>query len=105
MRALLLAAGLLGASAPAPAADAKRGEALIQEHCAACHAVGRAGDSPVATAPRFRELGRRYPIENLQEALAEGIAVNHEGIQMPEFAFAPDEVDDILAHLKRIQAR
>jgi mono/diheme cytochrome c family protein len=104
MRALLLSLGLLGAM-PALAADARRGEALMQEHCAACHAVGRAGDSPVTTAPRFREIGRRYPIENLQEALAEGISVNHEGVQMPEFTFSPDEIDDILAHLARVQVR
>jgi mono/diheme cytochrome c family protein len=101
-----LAAGLLLlAAAPAWAADPQRGEALVGQHCAACHAVGRTGDSPVASAPRLREIGRRYPVENLQEALAEGIAVNHEGVQMPEFSFEPDEIDDILAHLKRIQVR
>ena len=105
MRAFLAALGLLAAGAEAHAADAGRGEALVQTDCAPCHAVGRTGDSAVPAAPRFRELARRYPIENLQEALAEGITVNHEGIQMPEFTFTPEEVDDILAYLKRIQVR
>src|SRR5262249_2702543 len=31
-----------------------RGEALLTANCARCHAVGRAGDSPHATAPMFR---------------------------------------------------
>ncbi|HYF56461.1 MAG TPA: cytochrome c [Salinarimonas sp.] len=97
--AALLAAGL------ALGADPQAGEALAQRHCAACHAVGRAGDSPVAAAPPFRELGRLYPVENLQEALAEGITVSHEGIQMPELSFAPEEIDALIAHLQRIQVR
>jgi mono/diheme cytochrome c family protein len=104
MRAAFAALALT-AALPAAAGDAGRGEALLRQHCAACHAVGRSDESPVAQAPRLREIGRRYPVENLQEALAEGIAVNHEGVQMPEFAFEPDQVDDILAHLERIQVK
>jgi K+-transporting ATPase ATPase B chain len=40
---------------------------------------------------------------NFAEALAEGIRTGHP--QMPEFVFAPDEVDSIIAYLKSIQAR
>jgi mono/diheme cytochrome c family protein len=93
----------MAAPVGAAAADGslERGQALLQQNCAMCHAVGRSGDSPSPTAPRFRELHKRYPIENLGEALSEGLLTGHP--QMPEFHFAPGEVDDIIAYLKSIQ--
>jgi mono/diheme cytochrome c family protein len=101
--ALLLFGALL---TPAAAqADLKRGETLVRQSCSACHAVGRTGDSPVAEAPQFRLLGQKYPIANLQEALAEGIAVGHRGVQMPEYTFEPDQIDAIIAYLESIQVR
>src|SRR5215204_79298 len=45
--------------------------------------VGRQGDSPMTKAPPFRDLHKQYPVENLQEALGEGIATGH--ATMPEF--------------------
>jgi cytochrome c len=82
--------------------DPGRGETLAVAHCAACHAIGSAGDSPSPKAPAFRTLSSRYPLDNLQEALAEGITVGHEGQEMPEFAFSPDDVADLIAHMKRV---
>jgi cytochrome c len=97
-----LAAGL--ALSPAQAAPAPaRGEALLAAKCARCHAVGRTGTSPHAEAPPFRTLSRRYPIENLAEALGQGLSVGHE--DMPEFVFEPAEVGAILDYLKSIQER
>jgi mono/diheme cytochrome c family protein len=78
-----------------------RGEALLTANCARCHAVGRAGDSPHAAAPMFRVLSRKYKIESLAEALAEGLSTGHP--DMPEFVFAPDEVGAIIAYLQSIQ--
>lgn len=98
--ALLLSAGAAPAMA---AADLKHGEQLLQTNCASCHAVGRTGDSPHKFAPAFRTLGQRYPIESLEEALAEGIVSGHP--DMPEFKFEPDDVGDIIAYLKSIQSR
>jgi mono/diheme cytochrome c family protein len=66
-----------------------------------CHAIGPYGDSPNGLAPRFRELHRRYPVENLGEALAEGIIVGHP--EMPQFHFSAGEVSDIVAYLQSIQ--
>jgi len=40
-------------------------------------------------------------VDNLAEALAEGILTGHP--QMPEFAFPPDDVAAIIAYLKSIQ--
>ena len=102
----VLFAGLAwaGASFPAPAQEnPKRGEELLQKNCAACHAIGRAGDSPHKFAPAFRTLGQRYPIESLEEALGEGIMSGHP--DMPEYRFDADDVGDIIAYLNSIQQR
>ena len=81
----------------------KRGEALLAKNCARCHAIGRSGASPHSDAPPFRLLSRKYAIEGLAEALAEGIFVGHP--DMPEFVFEAEEVGAILAYLKSIQER
>lgn len=82
-------------------ADRQRGATLSQRYCAGCHAVGLTGDSPNPAAPPFRELHRRYSIDNLAEALAEGMLVGHPA--MPEFQFQPDDVRAIVAYLKSVQ--
>ena len=79
------AACLTVASQVATAQSLKRGEELLTRSCASCHAVGRTGESPNKVAPPFRTLGRRYPIESLEEALGEGILSGHP--DMPEFTF------------------
>lgn len=79
----------------------KRGETLLTRHCANCHGVGRNDTSAHAEAPLFRELGRRYPIEALEEALGEGIMSGHP--DMPEFKFSAPDVGAIVDYLKSIQ--
>jgi cytochrome c len=81
----------------------KSGEALLTTNCSRCHAVGRSGNSPHSGAPPFRTLSKKYPIDGLAEALAEGFSVGHP--DMPEFVFEPDEIAGILAYLKSIQER
>jgi mono/diheme cytochrome c family protein len=89
---------------PASAADdLARGHDLLQKDCGSCHAVGRTGESPRKDAPAFRTLGQRYPIESLEEALAEGIMSGHP--DMPEFSFDADDVGAIIAYLNSIQQR
>jgi len=83
--------------------DIKAGQTLAETRCAGCHAVGRTGASPVDAAPAFRHLGRKWPVENLAEALAEGIVVGHPA--MPAFAFSPPEIDDFLGWLNEIQEK
>ena len=101
----LLAATLASAPALAQnrAASERRGEALLAQNCARCHATGRAGVSPHPEAPPFRTLSRKYPIEGLAEALAEGLSVGHP--DMPEFVFEADEVRAILDYMQSIQER
>lgn len=97
---LALALSAAGASA---APSAHRGEMLVQRHCGGCHAVGREGESHEPAAPRFRELNRRYPPSELQEALAEGLLTGHP--MMPEFRFPPDDVRSIILYLDSIQTK
>jgi cytochrome c len=98
--AFLAACAMPAASQPPTEA---RGEALLSRHCAMCHAIGRSGTSPHAVAPPFRMLGQRYPIESLEEALAEGLLSGHP--DMPEFAFPPRDVGAIVRYLLSIQER
>ena len=102
MAALMLCAATSALAAPKDAAP-ERGQALVQDNCAMCHAIGASGDSPNPLAPHFRDLHERYPIEDLAEALAEGIMVGHS--QMPQFRFSPREVADIIAYLQSIQTK
>jgi mono/diheme cytochrome c family protein len=101
--AIMLAASLdLATLGPAAAAsDPKRGEMLLTRDCARCHAIGRTGESPQKDAPAFRTLGKRYPVESLEEALGEGIMSGHP--DMPEFKYDADDVGGIMAYLKSIQ--
>jgi mono/diheme cytochrome c family protein len=101
-----LAAGLSAGPTGAAVQDAdeiKRGEALLTRHCSGCHAIGRAGTSTHAEAPPFRTLGRKYPIEALEEALGEGIVSGHP--DMPEFKFSGPDVGAIVAYLNSIQEK
>jgi cytochrome c len=80
---------------------AGRGELLLTTNCARCHAVGRTGASPHPAAPPFRTLSRKYKIEGLAEALAEGLSTGHP--DMPEFVFAAEDVGAIIDYLQSIQ--
>lgn len=85
---------------PAWAGDSSQiayGKRLVEANCARCHAVGAAGASTHPDAPPFRSLHRRYPIEDLQEALAEGISTGHP--DMPEFVATPDQIEAIIAYI------
>lgn len=79
---------------------AQRGFMLLREDCSRCHAIGKVGGSPLKIAPPFRSLHEHYPVEDLEEPLAEGIITGHP--TMPEFRFDPGQVGDIIAYLKSL---
>ena len=85
---------------PSDPASLATGEALAQIHCATCHAVGKDDESAQPGAPAFRELSKLYPLESLEEPLAEGIVTGHEN--MPEIAFEADDIDAFLGFLTLI---
>ena len=78
-----------------------RGEVLVKENCARCHAIGKEGDSPHPEAPPFRTLSSKYPVEDLAESLAEGIVSGHP--DMPIFVFSAHDVEAIIEYLQSIQ--
>ena len=80
---------------------AQRGLVIVRANCSRCHAVGKVGDSPLPIAPPFRTLHERYPVDDLQEPLAEGIVTGHP--TMPEFRFDSGQVGDIIAYLKSLE--
>jgi cytochrome c len=94
------------ASLPANANEAlspaeQRGFVLVRADCSRCHAIGKFGESALKIAPPFRTLHLHYPVEDLQEPLAEGIVTGHP--TMPEFQFDPGEVGDVIAYLKSLE--
>lgn len=95
--ALTSAAASQGTFAPA----AQRGLVFLRTNCVRCHAIDKVSNSPLKIAPPFRTLHLRYPIEDLEEPLAEGIITGHP--TMPEFRLDPGQVGDVIAYLKTLE--
>jgi cytochrome c len=86
---------ILLVSAPALAQpDTRRGFSLAREHCAQCHAIDNASESPLATAPPFRELHLKYAISDLQRPLTQG--------PHTKFHFEPSQIEALMAYLKTL---
>ena len=79
-------------------ARGRHGKDILDANCGHCHATGKSGASPLAQAPPFRDLDRKYDVELLAESLAEGIVTGHAA--MPEFSFSPHEIGAIIAYIK-----
>ena len=98
---LLIVAGSPGMANAEALPAAQRGLVFVRVHCAQCHAIDKLSPSPLAAAPPFRTLHRRYPVENLQEALAEGIVTGHPS--MPEFRLDLGQVNDVITFFKTLE--
>jgi len=85
----------------AHAAAADRGLTFVKANCSLCHAIGRYDESPLAIAPPLRTLHELYPIEELEEALAEGIVTGHPS--MPQFQLDGAQINDLIAYLKSLE--
>jgi len=102
----LLAASIiaLGLSAVQGHADennlAAEGRVLAQKHCARCHAVDRDDQSTLPVAPPLRSFASKWPLESLEEALAEGIVTGHP--DMPVFQFKPPQIAALIEYLHEI---
>jgi cytochrome c len=83
-----------------PPGDIAKGRVFAADRCGLCHATGPKGASPLRKAPAFRDLHRRYDVDGLAEALAEGIQVGD--ARMPEHVLKPGEIDDLLAYIKSL---
>lgn len=98
--ALLLAAGLTAAAGNGPIGRPAEGRVIAERNCGGCHATGKRGASHRPDAPPLRTLKDRYPIEDLEESLAEGISVGHP--DMPKIEFTPQEIADFEAYLRSL---
>jgi len=99
--ALAVALVLVSMATAAHGQSAQRGLAFARANCATCHAIDRSSESTLKAAPPFRALHKRYPVDALAEALAEGIATGHP--TMPEFTLAPAQIGDLIAFLKSLE--
>ncbi|MEM9106807.1 MAG: cytochrome c [Pseudomonadota bacterium] len=81
--------------------DVQRGRVLANTYCAECHSILKVGPSPLSIAPPFRVLHTFYPVEDLEEALVEGIVTGHPS--MPEFSFDPDQASNLIAYMKSLE--
>jgi cytochrome c len=81
--------------------NAQAGKAFATANCSHCHSIDKFTPSPLAIAPPFRTLHKRYPVESLEEALAEGIVTGHPN--MPEFKLDPGQIGDFISFLKSLE--
>lgn len=97
----ILLAGSIASLAQTQDKDlAAEGQAIAEQLCARCHAVGKSDVSKLPIAPPFRTFAAKWPVESLEEALAEGIITGHPG--MPVFQFEPDQIAALIEHLHAI---
>ena len=83
------------------AAAADRGLTFVKANCSICHAIGRYDESPLAIAPPLRTLHELYPVEELEESLAEGIVTGHPS--MPQFQLDLAQINDLIAYLETLE--
>ncbi|WP_412558558.1 c-type cytochrome [Thalassospira sp. MIT1370] len=85
--------------------DITRGQSIAEQTCLRCHTKfdgDQAPDPAVADAPSLASFGLRWPLENLEEALAEGITVSHDNMTMPEFTLTPESIADLLVYMESL---
>ena len=102
----ILVAGSIGLTAQGVIAgelDVESGRRFAELNCARCHAIGPAGSSPLDPAPPFRTFAKKWPLESLEESLAEGIVTGH--TDMPEFELSPRQIEDFIGYLETIQQK
>jgi cytochrome c len=92
---------VLAATPATSAGNVEQGRRLAITHCARCHSIDKVTPSPLRIAPPFRTLHTRYPVEDLEEPLAEGLVTGHP--RMPEFRFEPDQIADFIRFLKSLE--
>jgi cytochrome c len=97
---VILALILPGVANAQSSPSEQRGLTFVRANCGSCHATDKVSASTLKIAPPFRELHLRYPIENLREALVEGIVTGHP--TMPEFRLDTDQASDVIAYLETL---
>lgn len=97
----LMAVAMLLAATPALAMGgnlATKGEALLTDNCAKCHAVGAEGDSKIATVKPFRDVVAAMPADGIGAAFVDAMSKKH-----PEFKFEVMDVKAIGDYLEKLK--
>lgn len=81
--------------------NVQRGTVIARTYCMKCHSIDKVSPSPLTIAPPFRDLHKKYPVERLEESLAEGVVTGHP--TMPEFRFEADQIGDFIAFLNSLK--
>jgi mono/diheme cytochrome c family protein len=76
------------------------GKSILESRCGRCHSVAKVGRSPLGNAPPFRDIFRRYRLEQLEFELSEGVGSRHK--EMPQIQFSAEQIDQILIYLRSI---
>jgi cytochrome c len=97
----LLVLSAAGGSAAQAQDPVSRGQTLVAEFCASCHAVGPRGKSRHPGAPPFRMLGRSIDLDEFPRTLERGITSGHP--DMSDFKFSDDDARAVRAYLRVIQ--
>ncbi|MEQ1718378.1 MAG: c-type cytochrome [Hyphomicrobium sp.] len=96
---LMLAGAVLGGQALAMGGNlATKGEALLNDQCAKCHAAGAEGDSKDAKAKPLRDIAVTLPADDTPAVLAAAIAKVH-----AEFKFEPMDVKAMVDYLEKLK--
>ena len=77
------------------------GHRLAAARCGRCHAVDLHDQSPNPRAPHFRDLGEKFPMDGLRQALIDHMIIGHP--EMPVQTLTQVEVNDLIAYLKSLQ--
>jgi mono/diheme cytochrome c family protein len=83
------------------------GQALAEQRCSRCHAIGRDGTSPYPGAQPFRNFGRRWRQGQLRDALRTGIIVEHDkaDVRVPPMKLNDAEIDALFVYLDSIATK
>jgi len=87
---------LLAQTAPASAADVKKGERLAQRWCANCHVIAPDQTNANADAPSFAAISATRRIPQIEGFLRE----NHP--QMPDMSLSRDEIANLIAWMQSL---
>ena len=81
--------------------DVERGQTLATKLCSECHAVGRTGASPQASAPTFRSIDDHTDLDEFVGRLRQGGASAHP--DRPAFRISRDDADATVAYMRSVQ--
>jgi mono/diheme cytochrome c family protein len=86
-----------GEGAPPPEPD---GKAILAAKCGKCHALDASSSSPLAQAPPFRDVFKKFPTEELRIRLSEGVVSHYK--TMPMVDFTDEDVTAIITYLSTL---